>query len=524
MLKKHFWKATVVFILAIAMILPNFTFVARSTEASAPLSVATATGVMTAAETETSVFDKVLSLVSEKGADIVKSNLPTVGDFLCSKVFGYLGIDYADSYTKEARKVNEKLSLIQDDLQELLKTQTKQVSQNTMLSFYNNVDVLADRIYPIYTGYCSLTDKENSGEYTPEQASQKETEFYESNLKNLIFGSASSTGNLYLQLKNFSDTICMPNVTVQHQSLMDDYRISYEHRWAFESQSFTPKKEFLGYASSTLIEGLTLYAFQNAYEKAHANEEQKIVLEAEWARLQASAGKALGYLQSEIKKVTDKEKAASDAGTIYHYASGLTLSKEMYISKVSPVQQGNHLTYLVCTSKKRTLFSPVINTLNQRSLMNQIQNDFQNYKKFYNKGSDFKISDFLQVAGFQSDNWNAYLYRGQSYHGEVPFVGDNLFKFYLEYTDHDGNAQSSEWARGIQYSGFKFKDDTFNLKDSSGWSVMAFVKPDGYLAGSYEETYNHRKGKTGAGSYVPKLITKKLGRYDPSGNERGKVK
>ena len=517
MSKNWILKSAIALALTIAMLIPSFSFVAISADLNTPLSASEATE-------EASVFDKILSLVSEKGSDIVKSALPTVGDFLCAKVFDCLGIDYGDSYTKEARKINEKLSLIQEDLQELLKNQNKQISQNTMLSFYNNVDVLADRIYPIYTGYCALTDKENSGEYTAEEAVIKEREFYEANLEKLIFGSSVSTGDLYLQLKNYADTICLPNATVQHISLMEHYSISYEHRWAFESQSFKPKKEFIAYASATLIEGLALYAFENTYKKAHANDTQTVVLETEWARLQASASKALDYLKKELQAIEKREKEVNDAGTIYHYASGLTLSKEMYVSKVHPVEKGKHLTYAVCRAKRGSACEPIVYALNQRSLMNQIQNDFQNYKKYYNKGSDCKISDFLKEAGFVSDNWDAYLYRGQSFKGENNFVGDDHYRFYLEYADYTGSSKSSEWACITGYSTFKFKKATFDKKDSAGWSLMAFVKSDGYLAGDYEATYSYLNGKTGRGTEVPNMIHSNIGLYNPTGDERGKVK
>lgn len=65
-----------------------------------------ASTVAVAETKESSVFDGILKLVSEKGADLIKDNLPTVGDFLCSKVFDYIGIDYTDSYTKELKEVN----------------------------------------------------------------------------------------------------------------------------------------------------------------------------------------------------------------------------------------------------------------------------------------------------------------------------------------------------------------------------------------------------------------------------------
>ena len=51
---------------------------------------------------ESTLFDGVLNLIAEKGAGIIKDNLPTVGDYLCAQIF--------DSFEKgHIRYLNEDL-------------------------------------------------------------------------------------------------------------------------------------------------------------------------------------------------------------------------------------------------------------------------------------------------------------------------------------------------------------------------------------------------------------------------------
>lgn len=172
---------------------------------------------------ETSMFDGVLQLVSQKGGSIVKSNLPKVGDFLCSKVFDYIGIDYTDSYTKELKAINEKLDSIEADLKTIIQNQEKGVSQTTMQSFFNAVDTFSTTVHPLYAGYNALMRSEKDGKISSDKASLEEEKIYNS-LKEIVFGSASSTGSLYLQLTTLLNKVCEPNQTV-NKTLMQHYVI-----------------------------------------------------------------------------------------------------------------------------------------------------------------------------------------------------------------------------------------------------------------------------------------------------------
>lgn len=165
MLKRHFMKSALALVLALTMIFPTFTMMINAGGGDTVSAQAAGTQ-------ETSLFDSVINLVSEKGAGIVKDSLPTVGDYLCAQVFDCLGIDYTDSYTKQIKEVNKKLGEIQNSLVEILKNQEKRISQNTMIEFYNTVDVFSGTVYPIYAGYSAMTVKEASGAYTKEQAEE----------------------------------------------------------------------------------------------------------------------------------------------------------------------------------------------------------------------------------------------------------------------------------------------------------------------------------------------------------------
>ena len=72
------------------------------------------------ATSASSVFSGVINLVSEKGADLLEDALPTIGDFIGSKIFDFFGIVYPDSFTKELQNVNDRLTNIEKDLKGIL--------------------------------------------------------------------------------------------------------------------------------------------------------------------------------------------------------------------------------------------------------------------------------------------------------------------------------------------------------------------------------------------------------------------
>lgn len=444
-------------------------------------------------EVEKSLFDGVLELVAEKGSGIVKDNLPMVGDYLCAQLFDYIGIDYTDSYTKELKNVNKKLDEIETGLKEILANQQKQIAQNTMIDFYNNVDVFSKTVYPLYAGFNTMMLNEVDEKYSPEQARIEQEKFYNNNLKNILFGSSTSTGDLYLQLINLLDKITVPNKAEENKTLMEYYHTTYAYLWAFEMQSFNPKREFLGYVSTTVLEGLTLYAFQNAYEIRNAeeleNEPQKIIYQERWNAIKSAAEKAIDYLQNEIKELDKKEAQSNEKNSTFHYASGKTVSRKLFTGKAPG---GKDRYYGYCTSANTTRQGNVRHvkyyTLDCRDFVNKITNDYNNYKKNYKKASSYTITDFLKEIGFTCDNWNcAGLYRGQSHKYEGTKFTTEFWRFYVEFTKFDGAATSEQWGR-LRYAVLGSPGSWYS--EYADKEFMGFVSEDGFLIGSYETIYS----------------------------------
>lgn len=489
MLKRHFMKSALALVLALTMIFPTFTMMINAGGGDTVSAQAAGTQ-------ETSLFDSVINLVSEKGAGIVKDSLPTVGDYLCAQVFDCLGIDYTDSYTKQIKEVNKKLGEIQNSLVDILKNQEKRISQNTMIEFYNTVDVFAGTVYPIYAGYSAMTVKEASGAYTKEQAEEEEATFYKNNLEHILFGSSTSTGDLYLQLKTLLEKITLPNVTTGNLSLMNHYNVTYEHLWAFDTQSFAPKREFLEYVSATALEGLVLYAFQNAYETKNASDTQKEIYRDRWARIKAAAEKAFKYLQKEINELDKQEQNRKDTNSVLHYASGKVLSAKLYVSKAFPTSGSNHYTYASrrSTTRQGNKRTVKVYALNNASFVDMIQSDFQNYKKNYNKDNNFTMAQFLQTAGFTCNDWNHSLYRKQRMKHEGSTLSNEYYKFYTSYVSQNGNSVDEVYWGDLKYK--VFGSPTPRYYNGKDWSHIAFAGTDGILLGSYDEIYSDNGNTT----------------------------
>lgn len=440
-----------------------------------------------------SMFDSVLKLISEKGASIVKDNMPAVGDFLCAQVFDYLGIDYRDSYTKEISEINDKLSQINKNLAEIIKNQNKMESQNTMIDFLNNVDVFSSAVYPIYESYAALSVKESDSGLLKQEVEQLEEKFYNQSLSKLYFGSSSSTGDLYLQLKVLLDKITNPNRT-SNLSLMEHYTVTYEHLWAFDTQSFEPKREFLEYVSTVAMEGLILYTFQNTYQMKFADELQEVEYSRKWKEIKNSAQNAFEYLQKEINVLDELEKKRNDTNTVLHYSTGNILSKDMYISKFC--SDSSHYTYASShsTTRQGNMRTVRVFALNNNSFIDVIQKEFKEYKKNYNKGNDFLVSDFLKSAGFKCSDWNHSLYRSQYMKHEGTTITNEYYKFYVSYLNRNGNdTDSTQWTQLVYKV---LGSPTPKKNDSKDWSYMAFVDENGVLLGSYDEIYDDNGNTT----------------------------
>ena len=442
---------------------------------------------------EETLFDGVLNLIAEKGAGIIKDNLPTVGDYLCAQIFDSFEIDYTDSYTKELKSVNKKLDEIESNLKEIIANQEKQVSQNTMIDFFNAVDVFSKTVYPIYAGYNSMIINEKDKAYSPEKARQQQQLFYENNLQNILFGSSTSTGDLYLQLINLLNKIIIPNKTVESITLLEHYHITYSYLWAFESQSYAPKKEFLGYVSTTILEGLVLYSFQNAYEIRRAeetgNEVQKVIYKERWKEIKSCSDKAIRYLQEEIKNINKNEQDSLESNSTLHYATGTVVSRSLYSGKVrSAVDRYYSYASSIYADRAKSKIIVRYTTLNNEKFVTQVQKDFLAYLKNYKKDSKYTIVDFLKDAGFTCDNWDCIgLYMSQSYKHEGNTFTTEYFNFYVNHVNLYGKTIKEQWVI-LKYEVLSVPKPTYY--DYEKQNYLAFVGVDGYLIGNYEQIYS----------------------------------
>ena len=469
---------------------------------------------------EGSLLDGLLSLVLEKGGDLVKENLPTIGDFLCSKVFDYIGIDYSDSFTKSVKEVNEKLKSIENDLKTVIKNQQRAASENVIDAYFNIMDVFTDAVHPIYRGYNALLREEKDNpNMSQAEAKAKEDAFYKNNLKTICFGNGTSTGDLYLQLSSLMEKTVTPLAT-SNKTLMEHYLIAFEHRWAFNTLSFAPKKEFLGYASANIMEGLLLYTFQNLKEREIYKDDtaQQAVLSGRWEEVQKKSEAAFAYLQKEIKAVEEEEKAYEASNSILHYSSGKTLSRKLFVGGLA-VKESNYFTYAYSSRGNRqgNMRFVSVESLNARSFANTIQSDFSSYKANYRKSASCTMSEFLQEAGFTCSNWNNNgLYRGQRQHHQGVSCTNEYWKFYVEYANASGQSRSSYYG-GVKYK--VFGSPTPQYGSSNNWTFMAFVGSDGYLVGSYETIYQDYGNTTVDVVYS---FARRATGYNPDG-EKGKV-
>lgn len=451
---------------------------------------------------EESVFDDILDFVAKKGAGVVKSKLPKVGDFLCAKVFDQFDIDYTDSYTKALKSINSKLDSMQKELSQLMENQKNEKSQNVIRAIFNQTKVFSMGIRTAYNYYNNILQSEKKGTISAESAKIEEKNLYDKYITKMIFGSTASTGDIDLQLDMLFSSIVLPDVTDNRYTLLEHYHKTYEYLWAFDMQSYAPKKEFLGYLSALLLQGIELSTFKHTYDLANATTElEKLAIEDSWETFKNASDKATKYLSDEITAVENAEKASDTSNTTLHYATGKKISKKLYLAKMANKSTGNsdiyngnnHFTYGVRDIHKKwhTMY-----TLNNRSFMNTVQSEYAKYVANYKKPSTFTLANYLKEIGFDCDDWNFKgMYRGQSHNIKVQ-IFTVFTRFYLEYTTIGGKSDSLCWTR--------WKDDECWISGDSVLNYAAFVDDKGTLVGSYEKSYRRICSSGEPGAYVYK--------------------
>lgn len=484
MTRKRILKPIVIFLLVIGVMLSTLSVATFSEKESTTVEAEIDFESLTK-----TVFDKALKLVVNKGKGMINKYVPVVGDYVANQIFDYFGIDHTSSYEKELKAIHTALDEIQKELQDLVAKETKEQSRIVIRNFLNIVDTFSLTVQPIYSGYCKLIRIESDDSITKEEKVQEEKEFYENNLKTLMFGSGTSTGSLYLQLVTLLKAIVTPDATLTHQNLMDHYTITYEHLWPFETFSFKPKKEFLGYVTTIVIEGLALYTFQNTYEQSIANDTTKARLEGEWNGVESVASNALEYLAAAITKADAIEQKSIDGNYVYHYATGTKLSKKLYLGNARAKNKNDHFTYKSyynAVTKHNVIRTLKIHTLNAHDVCDKVEKEFASYKTYHNKGADYSLSNYLQDAGFNCDDWNNEgLYKGQHYNHRGNVMTTEWYQFYIQYTAQSGKGFDGVWG-DVKYN-------VLGSPNPRSWGakykLMAFVDTKGILIGSHEEIY-----------------------------------
>ncbi len=471
------------------------------------------------------LLDGLADFISDSGSEFINwiSDLSVggVGKFLCKEAVGslfsyLLTKDKQDAYVTNIVAVNEKLESMQKDLTNIItllnqqnEDAKKNESRRAMDSFFNIVDTFSTTVSPIYAGYndlalrqTALEKREKNGEtVTSEEKSKlakEEETFYERNLKSIVFGNSTSTGDLYLQLINLLDAVIKSSHT-RNQTLMENYNATYEHLWAFDTQSFKPKKDFINYVMASLTEGVALYKFQYLYEtKINANNNSQLtILKNRHKTYSEKAKTTFEYLKKELNLVNAEEKKSNDNNCVTHLATGKTVSRKLFagklVSKEKDVEKDSSaiFSYSEPYDNGRAYFNTGLKfkILNNEKFASEVEKDFKEHKKYYRKDDSYTLKDFLEDAKFTCDDWTDVigLYHRQDYTYFGNRLNLNKWNFVVTYTDMQGNHKNSQFARAFA-GGSRAAAATIPNEEIINKSFVAFVSTNGYLTGSYEDT------------------------------------
>jgi hypothetical protein len=468
-----------------------------------------------AAETSSSssTLSGIMDLVVSKGGELLKDNLPTIGDFLASTVFDAIGIDYTDSYTKKLAEVTSKLEEIHSDIKTLLNNQQDGDLRTYLNSFYDTIDVISSKVYPIYCGYNTLMRMEKDKKYSEAEAAVQEKSFYELNLQNLLLGTSVSTGALDTQINTLAGKVIQVATTqsAANINVVDLFTSVYKPHWAFDSQSIEPTRNFLSYVSATLLESATLFEFQCTYELNYYTQQkltsQLTVINNKWSAVKTKVNKAFALIKTYYDKISETENYNKTTATVLHYATNTRFSTKLYVAQNFNVSKSSRTgypfnynsPYLVYREKYQSSNTySTVKSFNQSSLVDTFVKEYKTYCSYYGKSSDYTFNNYIKEVGFTSDSAYDGFYRNWSYEHTGNLFTTEKYHFNLYYAKLDGDTNG--WV------GFRIKLPVGGSADLyfHEWlitrSLASFVKADGYLYGSYDEIYST------SGSTIPNAL------------------
>lgn len=484
------------------------------------------TFALNADSASSSLFDTIIGLIRDHGADLIKSTLPTVGDYLCVQVFSSLGIDYTDSYTAEISKLYTELTDINNKLDEII----NEFNFITLRDFNKSVKAVSKAITPTYKTYDQLRADELNGNYTKEQASIEEKSLYD-----IVEGLATDKGDFYKAYWDFLELVVTPDSTNANMSLMDLYTACFRSQWGFETEALRNKKEFLTQISVLAYEGFALWTYAYYYnQQSNATTADKNQHKNTYNQMKIDAEQAFQVLQDELNAVIKAEDDGLSGSQTTHYYNSkakskvdFRLSTKLYTGKLYYNLNGAHYVdesnYFLYTA---SIFYPRTNNrscwlsyLSNFDYGRQIAADYNAYKTRTKQDSSFTLSKYLTYMGFTNADENAKgLYIGQIHRHEGWKLSSEYDYYDVVYIDQNGQEQTVNYCT---FSNKALQSPTVDYTEHCYDSFFAIVNPDGYLHGSYEEI--ELSGGSNSTKIMHRNAFKNSKTYYRDGDKLGKV-
>lgn len=449
--------------------------------------------------TTTSFYDKIIQLISEKGASIVKSTLPTVGDYLCAKVFSALGIDYTDSYTAEISKIYSELTAISTQLEAIL----NQFDLNILRDFNKTLKAVSKAVTPTYKTYDQLRADELANKYTEEETKKEEKALF-----NIIEKLTTEAGPFYSIYQDFLQLIVTPDNINIYKTLIELYTTCFKSQWAFETEALAAKKDFLTQISIVAYQGFSLWTYVYYYSQETTDTNvDKDYYHNVYTQMQGYAESAFQVLQSELNAVIKAENDGLNNSQTTHYYNDSATSKvdvrvstKLYNGKLfstRPRDGQKYGTYSDSTNyfsygrKRRhdrnNRYDYWHSYLVNLDLGRQIAADYNAYKTRTKQDSSFTLSKYMTYLGFTNADENAKgLYIGQQYRHTGTVVTNEYYYWDVIYIDQNGQEQTVNYT-SLSEKVWQSRQSYYTEHCTD--SFFAIVDTSGYLYGSYTETH-----------------------------------
>lgn len=444
---------------------------------------------------EETVFPSILKNIAVSSTSLILPSLkPAITD-----LFAYYGIDMRDPTVKYLDKISTEIAQVNSRLDKIDATLKKYNAEASLNNLYSYINFAKTDILPkVQGGLWTLYEQELDKSKATESVESEKKRYFKDVLEN--FTPLSS--NIIDFTTHFADYIIKP-VPTSMNGLFYYYQLSVGEYDKWSTQSYTNRRDYIATLYSLLISCMNLSIFDYEYRSNSVGEAAKASLKQSLDSMMSKVNSVKELFKNELLRLDYYEKL-KDEGVIIYLPTGQRYLTDMNTLTFDPKDKENQKLILATSStRKNQLTLKTWRARNEYIMMyesnhkmvNNIIEDYKNYKNDFSKGDKYLLKNYLTDIGFKAKNMQLYNLAGGLYYGNPEitrhgYLNDDL-SFNISYYDNYGNLKTK--TQFFLECHHKFIiDNTYSLYYKGNDYYLCLANADSTLDGSYSFAHTTR--------------------------------